>query len=225
MPEPNGDRDMEQLLSRLGDEFAASGSIASSVEARLRDVSMRPPRGRLAPIAIAAALLVIAGFWLGREWSARHGAGRDIADAGLRVQTRCAVGDAVLIEHLASLVGQRGVLVVWSCRGADLAATGLGDALSSNAQPTAYDEYVLAREPAGDGRIVVWSLFVAPEDVQPALDPPAIRVATADGRVIVLKTSPGVRSRKELTDVLRSARLPGKQRASLEDIEWVVGGT
>lgn len=222
-----------ETLEALRRSLALAGTIwragEEDVAAVRIPVPARPSRiWLLRPVVIAASivLLVGVGVWLGRGWPGhRPDLGPDVAAASERIQTQCVVGNAVVIEHLASLVGQRGVLVVWSCRGADLTAARLSDALSDGGRTIDYSERVLAREQTADGRIVVWSLFVAPADVAPALEPPSIRVSTPDGRLLVLKTSPHVDSREELTDVLRSAGLPGRQRASLEDIEWVMGGT
>jgi hypothetical protein len=222
MADPNANRDIETLLSRLGDEMAAGDSIAPEVQMRLARASMQPPRTRFALAAAACVLLIGTGFWLGRGSAGRQGTpGAEIVTYTPAVRAAWAVGDTVVVQHVASMVDGRGVLVVWSCRNGELVTQPGGD----ENQPAKYTQLVLARESMADGRTMVWSLFLPVGDVKPAADPPSIRVRTSDGRLLALSAPPAVESREKLSDSLQDASLPGRPRVSLEDIEWVLQGT
>jgi len=225
------ERDHDRLRTQLMASLPADAPEAPRLDASARRrlwIGLSPMTRRvfriIPAVAAAVVLLVGVGLWLGRGWSEPgRRIGHDVAGAGFDVQVQCALDGAVLVEHLASVVSQRAVLVVWSCQGAaDMAGPVLADVPSGDRRTQKYIQYLLGREQTGDGRIVVWSLFVAAEDVNPALEPPAIHVSTADGQLIVLSTSPNVGSRKELAAALQTAVFPGRSRVTLEEIERVV---
>ena len=225
------ERDHDRLRAELMTTLSAETPEAPRLEASSRrrhwigrSLMTRRVFRIIPAVAAAVVLLVGVGLWLGRGWSEPgRRIGHDVAGAGFDVQVQCALDGAVLVEHLASVVSQRAVLVVWSCRGvADIAGPESAYAPAGDRRTQKYIQYLLGREQTGDGRIVVWSLFVAAEDVNPALEPPAIHVSTADGQLIVLSTSPNVGSRKELAAALQTAVFPGRSRVTLEEIERVV---
>ena len=128
----------------------------------------------------------VAGLLVGLAVGLLHLPGPSPADPAdpWRQEARFEMGPSDVVIHLAAVVDERTVAVVWSRpRQADT----LEPALPVDGPGSREVPLVLEDQPAG--RRAYARLYIAPEGLDPVLQPPAIRLALADGGQMNLSVS------------------------------------
>ncbi len=214
MREDGIERNLENGLSRLRQEIAGVESVQSFVRDRLAVATMRTSTRKAWWIAAAACVLVgLMAAWHGGLFRGGTDSDPRIGGSAPAAQAECRLGDVMVAEHLVLVVDPKAVLVVWSWKGDRHTASGAARSR------TRYDEYVFERKRTQDGRVVLWSLFVARGDVRPALNPPAVRLEAPDGRFLVFGTSPSHATRDGIDAAIRTVAESVDSRMTLDDVE------
>lgn len=212
--------DLERRLDALSSELRSVDSLLPGVQRRIAGKTIRPPL-HLARygMAAAAALLLGIGWWAIHHQSTPPEALRPLvtqAPPALIAQvpaTEARLDGLIVSEHLAIAIGNDAVLVAWSHQGGSRPR-------ATNRRAAAYHEFALGTGRLPDGRTVVWSLFVAQPSVVPVLQPPAIGVAAADGRVMQFSVLPSPARLSQVQQRIQSAHLPGEPK--LADIQNLI---
>jgi hypothetical protein len=206
-------RRVDAAFGQLKQAFGSADSLREQVERRIAAATMRPPRftGRRAAaagsVALAAAITcTVVWFTIGKHPAPSETvmvpdplalASQPEADFALEI------GNAEVVQHLATTVDGGAVVVVWSYRGPGISVD------DSTSIPQRVGKYrVLTRrgQPSMDGRTTVCSLFFPDAGVIPALEPPGVRVRSGeDGRAIVFSAVPRTASPDELARATRAA--------------------
>lgn len=118
------------------------------------------------------------------------------------------IGDARLVEHLAAMMNDRSVLVIWSCQGNGISAES-PDFVEHRAGKYRFRR--LSQTQLANGRTLICSLFTPDPDVHPTFDPPAISVSSSDGSTIRFSASPTLASDIQLADAVRAAGFGGSE--------------
>jgi hypothetical protein len=206
-------RRVDAAFGQLKQAFGSAGSLRKQIECRIATATIRSPRftGRRAAaagsVALAAAIAcTVVWFTIGKHPDPTETvrlpnplalASQPEADFVLEI------GNAEVIQHLATTVDGGAVVVVWSYRGPGVSAD------DSTSTPQRVGKYrVLTRrgQPSTDGQTTVCSLFFPDAGVIPALEPPVVRVRSRDdGRAIVFSAVPRTASPDELARATRAA--------------------
>lgn len=194
--------DLEKRLDALSNQLRSVGSLVPGVQQRIAGRSIRPPL-HLARygLAAAAALILGIGWWAISHHSTPSERSQPVISQ--RPLTEAHMDGLVVSEHLSMTIGNDAVLVAWSHQG------GSRPMATSHQRADAYREIELGTGRLTDGREVVWSLFVAEPSTVTCLQPPAIRVAAANGRVIRFSVLPSPTRPSQVRQCIQSANLPG----------------
>ena len=184
-----------------------AGTIRTGIEARIARATMHRSRRLFVAAAAAAAcigLLAVGGPLSWRATTSQHTA--PVAESTpppANVDFQLQVGDTELVQHLATVVDGGAVVVVWSYRGHGISPN---DAAKRDGRAGKYRAVMLRDRIAADGRTVVCSVFFPDAGVVPGLEPPGVRVRSADdGRSIAFAAAPRAASRDELAAAARAA--------------------
>jgi hypothetical protein len=186
--------DLEKMFEVARQELAGVDSVRAGVQGRIASASMRRGPGAMV-CGLAAALLV--GVFIGWRFL---GTGRPAPAPQLAEDFRMEVGGVELVEHIAALVDNRAVVVVWSYRGQGLKSDGDGVARRIGN----YRLIPVREDKLADGRTLVCSIFIPDAGVQPVFEPPSVG-AVAGGGVVQFNVVPRTASANDVASAFRGA--------------------
>jgi hypothetical protein len=197
-------RDLDALFAGAREELAGQPSVVKDVGGRLARAKMEP-RQRLW-VGPAAAVLV--GAAVGGMWMMRA---RTPAEAAPTVAASMMIDDLLITQRLACALDSRAVLVAWT--------TSAG--LRGVKTPTRHHRYleVPLRTAATEGGVFHCSLFIADEDVQPALVPPTIVAVLPGDRMIGFSASPTFVPTADVAAAVRSATPSHVRGVTVQEID------
>jgi hypothetical protein len=204
---------VDALFRPAKQAFGSSESLREQVGRRIAVATMQPPRLINARAVVACSVVVIVAIVCTAVWfsAGRHPASPNVAavPSPLAVASPAEsdfaleIGNAEVVQHLATTVDGGAVVVVWSYRGPGISAD---ESTSTPQRVGKYRVWTRRGQPSTDGRTTVCSLFFPDAGVVPALEPPGVRVRSAeDGRAIVFSAVPRTASLDELTRATRAA--------------------
>jgi hypothetical protein len=188
------DDDLEKMFAAARRELAGVNSVRAGVEGRIASASMKRARGAMV-CGLAAALIV--GVFIGWRF---FGSGRPAPAPPLAEDFRMDVGGVELVEHIAALVDNRAVVVVWSYRGDGLKSDGEG----AIRRVGNYRVIPIRQDKLADGRTLVCSIFIPDEGVQPIFEPPTVG-AVAGGGMVQFNVMPRTASAHDVASAFRGA--------------------
>ncbi|MDB5299709.1 MAG: hypothetical protein JWO87_1372 [Phycisphaerales bacterium] len=211
---------LENALREARHNLAAMESVRSRVDERVARTSMRPPR-RILPWSLAMVMLLIGvgvGLWFQRGRGRTVGPGNGVArteshsDAVFSLQ----LDDVEVIMHIAAVLDERVVLVVWSGQGGNFNTNATNEPAA--ARIGKYRRHLLPPGKLSNGRPATYCLYVADDGVRPVLEPPTVVANAGGGHLVGISVSPSMTSAGELSESLRAAGLDTRTGASVADI-------
>jgi hypothetical protein len=211
---------IEAALRPLRDELAGVESVRAEVATRIAEAPFLPSiRSGARVVVIGAASFIVIALATVVLLNRHHWllpisiVARDATGLPAAEPFKLNVGNAEVEEHLATVLdGGQTVLVVWSCRGAEIAPEP-----AAADPPGPYRQRLLKREKRGDGRTIAFSTYTAERDIHPVLEPPSIRLQSTGGELIAMRVSPSVAPSERLVAVLRAPPL-SMSDAGIEEI-------
>jgi hypothetical protein len=191
-------RDVDALFAGAREEFAALPSMAKDLEGRLAGTRMDARRRPwVVPVAMAV-VLTVGAVWIVRSMAPAP------SPAPAAIAASVGLDDLRITQRLACVLDSRTVVVAWT--------TSAG--LPGIETPTRHHRYleVPLRTAAVEGGTFHCSVFIADEDVRPALVPPTIVAVLPGNRMIGFSASPTFVPTADVAAAVRSAT-PAKVRS------------
>jgi hypothetical protein len=206
-------RRVDAAFGQLKQAFGSAESLREQVERRIAAATMQPPRLMSPRAVVACSVAVIAAIVCAVAWFTigKHPAPLETVmvpdPLALASQPEAdfalEIGNAEVIQHLATTVDGGAVVVVWSYRGPGIS---VDDSTSTPQRVGKYRVLTRRGQPSTDGQTTVCSLFFPDAGVIPTLEPPGVRVRSGDdGRAIVFSAVPRTASPDELARATRAA--------------------
>jgi|GEM_PF-3631113 len=194
--EPTQSDRVQRAIERARTELAEIPSVKSQVLRRIAATEIKPhPLARRALEVAVTMVVIFAGYFLlhpAAHRSQRAELAAPISDVSLNVN------GVDLTEHLAAIMANRNIVVVWSCQGAQVQ--------SENGFRSGKYRLIYQRHDAlADGRTLVCSIFAADPGVSLVCEPPLIHATAADHEIVALTAAPRRASSNDLAAAIRNA--------------------